>query len=51
MTKISGKCLDGSIKDNADTYIKMMANCYCTDCRAATGAAYGTLIFIPEGEL
>jgi hypothetical protein len=23
-----------------------MANCHCSDCRAATGAAYGTLVFV-----
>jgi hypothetical protein len=23
-----------------------MANCHCSDCRAATGAAYGTLLFV-----
>ncbi len=51
MTKLSGKCLCGNIKYNADTDIKMMANCHCADCRAATGAAYGTLLFIPEDDL
>jgi len=25
-----------------------MANCHCSDCRAATGAAYGTLVFVDE---
>lgn len=51
MTKISGKCLCGNIEFSADTEIKMMANCHCSDCRTATGAAYGTLLFIAEDEL
>jgi len=46
MPKLSGKCLCGKIKFSADTEIKMMANCHCSDCRAATGAAYGTLLFV-----
>ena len=51
MAKISDKCLRGNIQQNADTDIEMMANCQRTDCCAATDAAYGTLIFIPVGEL
>lgn len=46
MTKISGRCLCGKIEFSADTDIKLMANCHCRDCRAATGAAYGTLLFV-----
>jgi hypothetical protein len=46
MPKLSGKCLCGNIEFSADTEIKMMANCHCGDCRAATGAAYGTLVFV-----
>ena len=48
MPKISGKCLCGNITFNADTDIKMMANCHCDDCRQATGAAFGTLLFVAE---
>ncbi|MBT5107680.1 MAG: GFA family protein [Rhodospirillaceae bacterium] len=48
MPKLSGKCLCGNIKFNGDTEIKLMANCHCSDCRAATGAAYGTLLFVDE---
>jgi len=46
MPKITGKCLCGNITFSADTDIKFMANCHCDDCRAATGAAYGTLLFV-----
>ena len=50
MASLSGKCLCGNISFSADTEIKMTANCHCTDCRAATGAAYGTLLFIAEDD-
>ena len=46
MPKLSGRCLCGKIKFSGDTEIKLMANCHCSDCRAATGAAYGTLLFV-----
>jgi hypothetical protein len=46
MPKLSGKCLCGNIEFSGDTEIKLMANCHCSDCRAATGAAYGTLLFV-----
>lgn len=51
MAKLSGKCLCGNISFSADTDIKMMANCHCSDCRAATGAAYGTLVFVEADAL
>lgn len=48
MSKITGKCLCGNVSFSADTEIKMMANCHCDDCRQATGAAFGTLLFVDE---
>lgn len=48
MPKLSGKCLCGNVSFSGDTEIKLMANCHCSDCRAATGAAYGTLLFVDE---
>jgi hypothetical protein len=51
MTKLTGHCLCGAIQFDADTDIKLMANCHCSDCRAATGAAYGTLVFVAEDAL
>lgn len=48
MPKLSGRCLCGKISFSGDTDIKLMANCHCSDCRAATGAAYGTLVFVDE---
>lgn len=46
MANVAGKCLCGNITFSADTDVKMVANCHCSDCRAATGAAFGTLVFV-----
>ncbi len=51
MAKLTGKCLCGNVTFSADTDIKLMANCHCSDCRAATGAAYGTLVFVEADAL
>ena len=51
MAEITGNCLCGDISFSGDVDIKMMVNCHCKDCRAATGAAYGTLIFLDPNEL
>ena len=51
MPKLSGKCLCGNIAFTADTDIKLMVNCHCSDCRTATGATFGTLLFVDEAAL
>ena len=51
MPKLSGKCLCGNIKFSGDTEITRTANCHCSDCRAATGAAYATLVTVDEGAI
>jgi hypothetical protein len=51
MPKLSGKCLCGNIAFTADTDVQMIYNCHCSDCRAASGAAYGTLIFVDKAAL
>ena len=51
MPKLSGKCLCGSISFSADTEIMRAANCHCTSCRGATGAAYATLLTVDEDAL
>ena len=48
MTHLSGQCLCGAVTFTFDGDITRTANCHCSDCRAATGAAYATLIFVPE---
>ena len=51
MPKFSGKCLCGNIAFTADTNILMIYNCHCSDCRAASGAAYQTLMFVDKSAL
>lgn len=48
MTFLSGSCLCGSLSFEGDCDVKLIANCHCDDCRRATGAAYGTLLFADE---
>ena len=51
MPAISGQCLCNNVRFSADTDIKMVANCHCQDCRAATGAAYATMVFVDEADV
>lgn len=51
MTHISGSCLCGAVSYEGDADIKMIMNCHCTDCRKATGSAYGTLLFVAEDSI
>lgn len=51
MTEISGSCLCGQVKFSGDVDILAVANCHCDDCRKATGAVYGTLLFAKEKTL
>lgn len=51
MSLLSGRCLCGNISYHSDTEPAFTANCHCTDCRAATGAAYSTICFIKSDQL
>ena len=51
MTKLSGSCLCGEVAYSADTDVKMIINCHCSDCQKATGSVHGTLVFIEEDAL
>ena len=51
MPNLSGKCLCGNISFTANTDIQNSYNCHCNDCRAASGAAYQTLLFIERSAL
>ncbi|MBT5266829.1 MAG: GFA family protein [Rhodospirillaceae bacterium] len=51
MAVLSGKCLCGEISYETDAEPAVVANCHCTDCRAATGAAYATLMFVPRDKV
>jgi len=51
MPKLSGKCLCGAVSFSGDADVKMVMNCHCDDCRAATGSVYGTNVFIAEADV
>ncbi|MBT6096730.1 MAG: GFA family protein [Rhodospirillaceae bacterium] len=51
MATISGKCLCGGISYESDNEPMFTANCHCSDCRAATGAAYSTLSFFKSDDV
>ena len=51
MTKLTGQCLCGDVKFEADGDIAIMANCHCTDCRQSTGSAFATLVFMKETDV
>ena len=48
MPNLSGKCLCGKIKFSGDTEIVRTVNCHCSNCRAATGAAYSTMVMVDQ---
>ena len=48
MEKITGSCLCGSVSIAAETEVKMVINCHCTDCQNITGSVFGTLLFVDE---
>ena len=51
MPVFSGKCLCGMV--TYDSYIEpeVIFNCYCEDCRRATGSVFETNLFVPEDEV
>lgn len=45
---IQGSCLCGGTKFEIDErHILLINNCYCTNCRKVSGAAFGTFVQIP----
>ena len=51
MPILTGKCLCGNVFYQSNSEPAFTANCHCTDCRAATGAAYSTICFIKADQL
>lgn len=51
MTKLTGQCLCGAVKYEADGDIMMQGNCHCTDCRQSSGSTFGTLLFMAEKDV
>jgi len=51
MTRLTGRCLCGSVRFEAETEIAMQANCHCTDCQQVSGSPYATLLFVNEADV
>ena len=51
MDFFSGRCVCGNISYNSASNPSFTVNCHCTDCRAATGAAYSTICFVKADKL
>ena len=51
MPLFTGKCLCGNVFYQPDCEPAFTANCHCTNCRDATGAAYSTIWFIKADQL
>ena len=44
---LKGSCLCGGIRYEIDAELKAVSNCHCSQCRKASGAAFGTGATIP----
>lgn len=51
MPKLTGNCLCGQVKFEADGDIVFAGNCHCVDCQQVTGAAYATNVFLKETDV
>ncbi len=48
--KIDGGCLCGHIAYEAEIYPEKVVICHCTDCQTNSGAAYGVVAGIVDGQ-
>ncbi|WP_026940799.1 GFA family protein [Hellea balneolensis] len=46
MPKLTGNCLCGAVRFEADGDIAMQGNCHCTDCQQVSGSPFATLVFM-----
>ena len=51
MPKLTGQCLCGEVKFQADGEPSIMANCHCKDCQQASGSPYATLVFMEKADV
>ncbi len=51
MTSIKGSCLCKSVKYELTGDPKILANCYCSDCRRASGTGHSTHVIVSEEDL
>lgn len=50
-TTSTGGCQCGAVRFEARGTPKFVANCHCTDCRKATGAAFSTWVGWADGQV
>jgi hypothetical protein len=48
--KYTGQCACGVVKFAFDTDPTFIADCYCSDCRKASGGAFATFFGVPEND-
>ncbi len=48
--RFEGSCLCQRVLDKVSGPLGPMENCYCTDCRKAHAAAFGTFIDVPKAK-
>ena len=51
MAEFTGGCLCGAIRYGVNGDLIRALNCHCDDCRRATGASFGTFVFVNESDL
>lgn len=51
MPKLTGNCLCGNVRFEADGDIAMQGNCHCTDCQQISGSPFATLVFVKEDDV
>ena len=51
MVSFTGGCLCGAIRYSVEGEPLRILNCHCGDCRRTTGSAFGTFVFVAEGDL
>jgi len=49
--KLSGHCLCGAVSFTAHALPISTVNCHCADCRRATGAVYGTVLYFRRSDV
>jgi len=50
-SKISGRCLCGSVSFECDQVPVFQANCHCDDCRRSGGGVHASFVFVPADGL
>ena len=49
--KLTGRCLCGGVRFTANGKPISTVNCHCEDCRQATGAVFGTVLYFHQDNI